>query len=260
VAISDVLENGATSPEMKRILISIPISAGDSGFIASPGPDSRGVCNRIHTASDVPVSRKSDVEQVVSNTSERGLRAIRIRRIEPCNLTISTCFYNTICEIVNWGTRLRISVDSFHLNSPALDTRTIILFDGVCNLCNGSVNFVIDRDKHAEFLFGTLQSDKGRALISRYMIDNPELSSVIVVLPVTAGERRILRESDGILEIAGRLPGLWPLTKVFRIVPRSLRDIIYRWVARNRYSWFGQRDVCRVPTAADRDRFIDSIP
>ncbi|MCA6073821.1 thiol-disulfide oxidoreductase DCC family protein [Fulvivirga sedimenti] len=130
----------------------------------------------------------------------------------------------------------------------------IIFFDGVCNLCNGFVNFIIDRDTKGLFKFSSLQSDSARELLAPYPEiitgENPE--SVVLL----TGDGRVLSESDAVLEIAGLMGGAWPTLKVFKVFPRGFRNAVYRWVARNRYRWFGKRDVCRLPTPELKERFI----
>ena len=138
----------------------------------------------------------------------------------------------------------------------SVDTEpTIILFDGVCNLCSRSVRFVIARDPHAHFRFAALQGDAARRICAERGIPMPtaaEPDSIIVL----AGSRALER-SDAALAIAARLPLPWPLLRVFRVIPRTIRDWLYRLVARNRYRWFGKADACMVPTPELRARFID---
>jgi predicted DCC family thiol-disulfide oxidoreductase YuxK len=132
---------------------------------------------------------------------------------------------------------------------------TIILFDGVCNLCSGVVRFVVARDPHARFRFAALQSDAARRACIEAGAAPPaavDPDSVIVI-----ADGRVLDRSDAALAIAARLPFPWPLFGVFRILPRGLRDWLYRLVARNRYRWFGKSDACMVPTPELRARFID---
>ncbi len=137
-----------------------------------------------------------------------------------------------------------------------MTTKSYILFDGVCDLCNGSVNFVLDRDEEQMFVFGTLQSEEGKALIKRFGAEDKEMNSILLFDSDSEGVQRVLRESDAIIEIVSRLPGIWAMARILRIIPRVLRDSVYRWVARNRYQWFGQRDVCRIASPDLQDRFI----
>lgn len=131
----------------------------------------------------------------------------------------------------------------------------LVLFDGVCNLCNASVNFVIDRDPSGYFKFASLQSEAARGHLARcgpaFTPTDPPASIVLI----EGGA--CYRQSTAALRIARRLRGLWPLLYGFIIVPRPLRDAIYDWIARNRYRWFGRRDTCRIPTPELRDRFVE---
>ena len=117
----------------------------------------------------------------------------------------------------------------------------IILFDGICNLCNGAVNFILKRDKKKQFRFVALQSEKGIDLISKFKIA-PETDSIILIL-----NNQIYTESDAAIEIAKLLPALWNWLSVFKIIPKKVRDGIYKWIAKNRYRWFGKRKTCRIP-------------
>jgi predicted DCC family thiol-disulfide oxidoreductase YuxK len=129
----------------------------------------------------------------------------------------------------------------------------VILFDGVCNLCQFSVNFIIDRDPTARFRFAALQSGIGRQLL-REMGQNPDqLDSVVLI-----EDGRFYQKSAAALRICRRLSGLWPvLFYLFGWWPTALKDPIYDWIARNRYRWFGKQDTCRMPTPELRGRFID---
>ena len=137
-------------------------------------------------------------------------------------------------------------------SSPIQQHSSVILFDGVCNLCNGFVTFVIARDPAGRFQFGPLQSSAAQCLLGS--IDSREEWPDSMVL-VENG--RAWTRSAAALRIARGLSFPWPLAYVFVVVPRPLRDWIYNLVARNRYRWFGKRDVCMVPTRELRARFID---
>jgi predicted DCC family thiol-disulfide oxidoreductase YuxK len=130
-------------------------------------------------------------------------------------------------------------------------TNPIVLFDGVCNLCNGSVQFLLKRDPQARFRFASLQSDTGQKLQAALGMDPQALDSVILV----EGDRWY-KESDAALRIARKLPGAWKLLTAFRIVPRPIRDAAYRLIARNRYRWFGKAETCWLPTPELRGRFL----
>ncbi len=127
----------------------------------------------------------------------------------------------------------------------------IILFDGVCNLCNGAVNFVIDRDPAGFFKFAPLQSNTGRALLEQHALPTETLDSIVLI---EGG--RVYQRSGAALRIARRLRGGWPLLYSFIIVPRFIRDRVYDFIAAHRYRWFGKEDACRVPTPALRARFL----
>ncbi len=127
----------------------------------------------------------------------------------------------------------------------------IVLFDGVCNFCNASVNFVIARDKAAYFKFAPLQSVIGEELRTRHGIDKVETDSVIVI-----ENERVYTHSSAALRIARHLDGIWSWTYVFVIVPKPIRDLLYRLFARNRYRLFGRQDACMMPTPDVRARFM----
>jgi predicted DCC family thiol-disulfide oxidoreductase YuxK len=132
--------------------------------------------------------------------------------------------------------------------------RPIVLFDGACNLCNASVLFLIDRDPHARFRFAPLQSETGRRLLEKHRLTSPPVDSVVLI----EGDRA-WTESDAALRIARHLGGVWGVASLFKIVPRGLRDGLYRWVARHRYAWFGRQESCRLPTPELRARFLDEL-
>jgi predicted DCC family thiol-disulfide oxidoreductase YuxK len=129
--------------------------------------------------------------------------------------------------------------------------RSTILFDGLCNLCNRTVRFVLARDPRERFAFAPLQSKQGRELLSRVGLSADARESIVLV----EGERWYVK-SDAVLRIFAGLSGLWPLLSLLRIVPHGLRDALYEWIAANRYRWFGQRAECPVPTPEQRRRFL----
>jgi len=128
----------------------------------------------------------------------------------------------------------------------------VVLFDGVCNLCNGFVQFVIARDRRGYFRFGPLQSAAAQRLIDTARGSRPVPDSIVLI-----ADGRLWTRSSAALRIARRLAFPWPMLYVFVVVPRPLRDRLYDIVARNRYQWFGRREVCIAPTAELRGRFID---
>lgn len=129
----------------------------------------------------------------------------------------------------------------------------VILFDGVCNLCNGAVQFVVARDRPGHFRFAALQSAPARHLLEQHGLPAADLGTVVLV----DGDRAYTK-SDAVLRIVRHLSFAWPLLSVGRVVPRRWRDAIYDWVARNRYDWFGRRRTCMVPAEDLRDRFLGS--
>ena len=127
---------------------------------------------------------------------------------------------------------------------------SVILFDGVCNLCNAWVQFVINRDPRARFVFAPLGGDVANELLRER---SAQMGSDSIIL-IEKGA--IYDQSTAVLRIARRLSGAWPLAAAFLIVPKGLRDAVYRLIARNRYRWFGRRDVCMVPTPELKARFL----
>ncbi len=131
-------------------------------------------------------------------------------------------------------------------------SHTVILFDGVCSLCDASVRFVIDRDPAAQFRFASLQSTVGARLAAEAGVNASDLDTLVLVT-----ESGALVRSDAVLEIARRLGRPWSLLARARGLPRPFRDAAYRLVARHRFSLFGRLDACRVPTPELRARFLD---
>ncbi|GAB2532838.1 thiol-disulfide oxidoreductase DCC family protein [Gracilibacillus alcaliphilus] len=130
--------------------------------------------------------------------------------------------------------------------------KKIILFDGVCNFCNSSVQFIIKRDPKQHFQFAAIQSDVGQQLLVNYQIPD----NVDSLLLIEADDYYI--ESTAALRIARSLHRLYPLCGLFLWIPRFIRDPIYRWIAKNRYRWFGQQAQCMIPRPEDQRRFITS--
>ncbi len=137
---------------------------------------------------------------------------------------------------------------------PGNPRRPVILFDGLCNLCAGSVRFVLERDPAGAFDFASLQSEAARRVRGEAGLTPADLPDSVVLVDAEGVHVR----SDAGLRIAARLRAPWPLVAVFRVVPRAIRDALYDFVARRRYGWFGKRDSCLVPTPALRARFLDA--
>jgi len=132
------------------------------------------------------------------------------------------------------------------------EDKYIILFDGVCNLCNSAINFVILRDPNNRFLFAPLQSASGEALVKKYHIDTSQVDSIILIKNNTAYSK-----STAALKIAQSLSGLWPLFTLFIIIPPFIRNWVYDFVARNRYQWYGKKEACMIPTPELKSKFLD---
>lgn len=126
----------------------------------------------------------------------------------------------------------------------------IILFDGVCNFCDSSVQFIIKHDQAAYFQFASIQSDIGQALLAKYNV----LENVDSVILIEHG--RVYAESTAALRISRKLDGFWPICYLFTLVPPFFRNSVYRIVAKNRYRLFGQKKVCLLPTPSQQKRFL----
>ncbi len=133
-----------------------------------------------------------------------------------------------------------------------MQNKKIILFDGVCNLCNGAITFIIQRDKNDVFRYAPLQSEVGKNLAAKHNIDLDKVDSIILVT-----EDKAFAKSTAALRIAKHLSGGWPLLAVFLILPRFLRNAVYDFIARNRYKWFGKKDACMIPTPELKSKFLD---
>ncbi|MBC7890313.1 MAG: thiol-disulfide oxidoreductase DCC family protein [Ferruginibacter sp.] len=132
-----------------------------------------------------------------------------------------------------------------------MNGKPTILFDGVCNFCNSAVNFIIQRDKKALIKFAALQSGAGQKLLKQFNLPTTVFNSFIFI-----EEGMIYSQSAAALRLCRYLTALWPLLYGFIIVPKFIRDSIYRWIAKNRYKWFGKREQCMVPTPELRNRFL----
>lgn len=129
----------------------------------------------------------------------------------------------------------------------------VILFDGVCNLCNGFIQFIIKRDPEAKFRFAALQSDFAKDELQKRNI-NPNVINTVIFLD----QNLTYTQSTAALEIAKKLGKGWQLLYPLILLPTSFRDFVYKLVAKNRYKWFGQKDSCMIPTPELKSRFLDS--
>jgi predicted DCC family thiol-disulfide oxidoreductase YuxK len=132
-----------------------------------------------------------------------------------------------------------------------MNDQPIILFDGVCNLCNSSVQFVIEHDREGKFLFTSLQSDTGQQLLKKFNISLDNFNSFVLLQNNTA-----YTQSTAALKVAGQLDGGWKLLYGFIIVPPFIRNAVYKWISNNRYKWFGKLNECMIPTPGLRSRFL----
>ncbi|MBO6661883.1 MAG: DUF393 domain-containing protein [Roseivirga sp.] len=131
--------------------------------------------------------------------------------------------------------------------------KDILLFDGVCNLCNSSVNFIIDHDPKGHFKFAALQSEFGQKKLEELGFDQEEFDSLVLL----SGDK-VYKKSSAALRIARKLSGLYPLLYVFIIIPPFIRHGVYNIIAKNRYKWWGKRDSCRMPTPELKARFVEA--
>lgn len=129
--------------------------------------------------------------------------------------------------------------------------KQLVLFDGVCNFCDETIKKVIKADKNNVFVFASLQSNFGKQ-ITQHIGVNPSVDSIILYHPGVA----YFTESDAAIEIAKQLKGWYPLLQIGKIIPKSLRDSIYQYIAKNRYKWYGKKDECMIPSAEVRSKFI----
>jgi predicted DCC family thiol-disulfide oxidoreductase YuxK len=134
----------------------------------------------------------------------------------------------------------------------------IILYDGVCGLCNRLVQFLLKHDRAGRLRFASLQSDFAAKVLGRHGIDPKDLDTVQVVVNYDQPDERVLQRSDAILRAGRELGGFWGASaSVGKVVPRGLRDLVYRFVATNRYRVFGKYDTCMLPDQNQRSRFLD---
>lgn len=128
---------------------------------------------------------------------------------------------------------------------------TLILFDGVCNFCNSSVQFIIKRDPSRIFKFASLQSEMGRKRLQQVGLSE-DIESIVLII-----DDKYYIKSSAALQICRRLNGAWKLFYILRVVPVPVRDYFYNFIAKNRYKWFGKKESCMLPTPEIRDRFLD---
>ena len=146
---------------------------------------------------------------------------------------------------------------SAQASSLPLEGRHLVLYDGVCGLCNRLLQFLFKHDRGAVFSFASLQSATGRATVARSGGNPDELSSFYVVADFQTAQERVFTRSDAALFVAGKLPWPWRFIRVGVIVPRPVRDLMYDGIARSRYRIFGRYEQCMIPGPELRKRFVD---
>ncbi len=133
-----------------------------------------------------------------------------------------------------------------------LKNKSVILFDGVCNLCNASVNFIIKHDKKERFIFASLQSDVAKEILLHFPAKKNKLDSVLLV------ENEVIYDkSTAALLISSKLSGIFKLLSIFKLIPKFIRDAIYDFIAKNRYAWFGKKETCMLPAPEIKNRFLE---
>jgi predicted DCC family thiol-disulfide oxidoreductase YuxK len=138
------------------------------------------------------------------------------------------------------------------------DNNFIILFDGICNFCNSTVNFILKRDNNNIFRFSSLQSETGKRFLNEickyenYKKNESVYNDTIILLE----DRKFYTRSTAVLRIVKKLKGIWKVLYIFILIPPSIRNFIYSIISKNRYEWFGKRDKCMIPTEKDKSKFI----
>jgi len=140
---------------------------------------------------------------------------------------------------------------------PEANPTTIVLYDGVCGLCNQFVQFLLKRDHRDRFRFASLQSEVAAQLLRRHGTDAADLDTVYVVVDYGKPSERLLSRSDAIIHLLQRLGGIWTVFAAGKILPKSFRDSFYKFVATNRYRVFGKYDVCLMPEERFKHKFLD---
>jgi predicted DCC family thiol-disulfide oxidoreductase YuxK len=129
--------------------------------------------------------------------------------------------------------------------------KSLILFDGVCNLCDSSVQFILLRDKKDRFRFASLQSDYGQNILKQHNLPTEKFNSLALI-----ENGKLYQRSTGALRIARRLKGAWPMLFAFIIIPPFIRNFVYDFIARNRYRWFGKKESCMMPRPEWKQKFL----
>jgi predicted DCC family thiol-disulfide oxidoreductase YuxK len=136
--------------------------------------------------------------------------------------------------------------DSFFDSHPH-----IVLFDGVCNFCDANVQRILEHDSKGYFVFASLQSSIGQQLLVHFQLDQQKLNSIVLI-----ENKKVFTMSTAVLRIARKLNWPWKLLYCGIVLPRFFRDLLYKWIAKNRYNWYGKKEHCMIPSPDQRDRFI----
>jgi len=131
------------------------------------------------------------------------------------------------------------------------NSHPIILFDGVCNLCNGAVQFIIKRDKKSAFRFASLQSEFGQSQLKNAGLQTSSIETIVLI-----ENGKVYQRSEAALRISRHLSGGWSLLYGLRVIPKVICDVVYNWIARNRYRFFGKKDQCMIPTPELKSKFL----
>jgi predicted DCC family thiol-disulfide oxidoreductase YuxK len=140
---------------------------------------------------------------------------------------------------------------------PESTSKPIVLYDGVCGLCNRAVQFLLKRDRHDRLRFASLQSDFAAALLKRHGVDHQDLDTVYVVLNPGEANETLLAKSDAFLLFTKEIGGVWSIARIGKIIPRPIRNSLYDFVARHRYQVFGKYEACMLPDPRHKHKFIE---
>lgn len=138
-------------------------------------------------------------------------------------------------------------------NQLSESNKKLVLFDGVCNLCNGAIQFMIKHDKNDVFRYAALQSDIGKKMITERNIDTEKVDSILLIEPGVA----YYDKSDAALQIGKHLKGYRTISSILHMIPSGLRNIVYDFIARNRYRWYGKKEACMIPSPELKAKFLE---
>lgn len=140
---------------------------------------------------------------------------------------------------------------------PESTSNLIVLYDGVCGLCNRAVQFLLKRDRHNRLRFASLQSDFAATLLKRHGMDHQDLDTVYAVLNHREANEALLAKGDALLQFAKEIGGVWSMARFGKIIPQPIRNWLYDFVARHRYQVFGKYEACMLPDPRHKHKFIE---